>query len=88
MIFSKIKDSISEAFMISSYARTAEELLNLSDKQLADIGISKTLLEQGASAYPWRAEVVAEEIPDNVTNFDFSYVEFDKMDFPKTSKAA
>lgn len=30
------------------------ELLNMNDKALADIGVSRLLLKQGLWAYPWR----------------------------------
>ena len=56
MNFSKIIYGIKEGFKISGYSRTASELDKLSDKQLADIGISRELLKQGAKAYPWRKE--------------------------------
>ena len=42
----------------------------LSDRQLADIGISRVLLRQGYSAYPWREETVAQIIPDNVSQLN------------------
>ena len=88
MIFSRIKNSVSEALMLSSYSRTAMELMMFSDKQLADIGISRSLLKLGPSAYPWRADVDTKEIPDNVTNLDSLKVQFVEMDTPKTPKAA
>jgi uncharacterized protein YjiS (DUF1127 family) len=34
--------------------RAAKELLQLSDKQLTDIGLCRGKLFQGASAYPWK----------------------------------
>ena len=69
MNFTKIKDGIKEAIKISGYSRTANELLNLSDYQLEDLGLSRGLLEQGYSAYPWRVEAKSQDIPDNVTEF-------------------
>ncbi|MFT5420341.1 MAG: hypothetical protein ACI9D5_001085 [Candidatus Endobugula sp.] len=34
--------------------RAAKELLQLSDKQLIDVGLCSAKLSKGASAYPWR----------------------------------
>lgn len=91
MIFSKIKSGLKEAIIVSGYTRTAKELSFLSDRQLADLGISRELLSLGAKAYPWRAEVIEQVIPDNVTNFNtlqsFTYVPTDSGS-PKTPKAA
>ncbi|MDH3640465.1 MAG: DUF1127 domain-containing protein [Gammaproteobacteria bacterium] len=41
------------------YARARGEFLQLSDKTLDDIGISRALLEQGIDAWPWREENAA-----------------------------
>ena len=91
MIFSKIKSGLKEAIIVSGYTRTAKELSFLSDRQLADLGISRELLNLGASAYPWRAQIDEQVIPDNVTSFNpvksFSYIPVDS-DTPKTPKAA
>ncbi|ODS23307.1 hypothetical protein AB835_09495 [Candidatus Endobugula sertula] len=38
----------------ASKKRVAKKLLHLSDRQLDDIGISRTELRKGVSAYPWR----------------------------------
>lgn len=88
MIFNKIKKGISEAIIFAGYSRTASELLTYSDKHLADIGISRELLEQGATAFPWRAEVETQVIPDNVTNLDFTKTASEVMSLPETPKAA
>lgn len=91
MIFSKIKNGLKEALIVSGYSRTAKELSLLSDRQLADLGISRGLLKLGASAFPWREEVESQMIPDNVTNFNtmqsFTYLPADS-ETPKTPKAA
>jgi len=83
MNFSNLIKSISNAFVVTGYARTASELMSFSDKQLSDLGISRKLLEQGASAYPWREAAV---IPDNVTSLEVA-VELDS-DSLNTQKAA
>ncbi|MBK8451948.1 MAG: DUF1127 domain-containing protein [Thiofilum sp.] len=36
------------------YAYTRQQLLRLDDYVLADLGISRELLEQGISAFPWK----------------------------------
>jgi len=43
---------------LQNYAlhRTRIHLLNLSDRQLEDVGISRTLLAQGITAWPWRED--------------------------------
>ena len=38
--------------------KTRRVLLTMSDRQLEDVGISRDLLAQGASAWPWRADTV------------------------------
>lgn len=42
----------------------AKEILLLSDRQLDDIGLSRTKLEKGAKAYPWKVEAT----PDILAN--------------------
>ena len=64
-----IKNRIKEAIVASGYSRTANLLLKLSDAQLADIGVSRALLNKGFHAYPWRVEAQAQVIPDNVSQF-------------------
>ena len=71
MFFTKIKNKIIEAQKIAGYARTAKELLKLSDRQLEDIGFSRDLLKRGVSAYPWREQEITHVMTDNVTNIDF-----------------
>ncbi len=88
MIFTKIKNRIKEAFIISGYSHTARELLKLSDRQLADIGISRALLQRGYSAYPWREEAVTQVIPDNVSNLNATKIVAQTPIMPQTTKAA
>ena len=88
MIFSKIKKGLKEAFIVSGYSRTAKELSFLSDRQLADLGVSRALLKQGASAFPWREELESLNIPDNVTKFGRFKTPYEASIMPKTQKAA
>ena len=67
MNFTKLKNKIVNAYIDYGYSRTAMELSRFSTSQLAEIGISKQLLNKGASAYPWRSEGVSQEISNNVT---------------------
>jgi len=90
MIFSKIMKGIKEAFIVSGYSRTAIELRNLSDSQLADIGVSRELLLLGAKGYPWRDEKVKPStvIPSNVTKLKAKKVIENTPIMPHTPKAA
>ena len=88
MIFTKIKNRIKEAFIISGYSRTAKELLELSDRQLEDIGFSRALLKRGVSAYPWREESLIQVIPDNVSNLNTTKIVAQTPIMPQTKKAA
>ncbi|GAA0417222.1 hypothetical protein GCM10009133_27140 [Cocleimonas flava] len=69
MNIKNVLKNINEAFLLSGYARTAQELSLLSDRQLADLGVSRELLKLGASGYPWREEAQSHIIPDNVSHF-------------------
>ncbi len=51
-----IVNKIKNAYISYGYTRTAIELNKFSSSQLAEAGISKQLLSQGAKAYPWRFE--------------------------------
>ncbi len=88
MIFSKIKNRIKEAFLVSGYSQTVKELRKLSDRQLADIGVSRELLKVGASAYPWREEKISQVIPKNVTNLNTLKTVTHTPIMPRTPKAA
>ncbi len=50
----RIKSALKRAILRSGYRRTRNVLLGLSDRQLADAGISRELLLQGIDAWPWR----------------------------------
>ncbi len=93
MNFKNVIKKINEAFLFSGYARTAQELNLLSDRQLDDLGISRALLSRGANGYPWRVEEAQTAIPDNVSNFKATKgAESASVDHtpvrPKTPKAA
>jgi uncharacterized protein YjiS (DUF1127 family) len=51
--------------------KSRQILLNLSDRQLEDAGISKELLLQGTSAWPWR---VAEEPAAPLTEIQLAHI--------------
>ncbi|WP_299881233.1 DUF1127 domain-containing protein [uncultured Cocleimonas sp.] len=86
---SSLVGGINEGMRLSGYARTARELRLLSDKQLADLGISRALLEIGVNAYPWKAEEVSKLIPDNVTTLKAKAdVATEAPQMPRTPKAA
>ena len=70
MNFKNVLKKINEAFLFSGYARTAQELYLLSDRQLDDLGISRALLKRGANSFPWRVEEQAQAIPDNVSQLN------------------
>ena len=85
---SSLVGGINEGMRLSGYARTAQELRLLSDKQLADLGLSRGLLEIGVNAYPWKAEEVSKLIPDNVTTLKAKEAVTEAPQMPRTPKAA
>lgn len=90
MNFSKIINGLKETVILTGYNRTAKELLNLSDRQLNDIGVSKELLTRGGRAYPWRSEeaVISKSIPANVTKLRVTKEIENTSVMPSRSKAA
>ncbi len=88
MNFNTIKKLIKQAFLVSRYSRTAHELLQLSESQLEDIGVSRALLKQGYRAYPWRIEVKKQTISDNVLTLSAVTPADQTTVMPHTSKAA
>lgn len=50
----RIMQSLTGALERSAQTRTREYLLGLSDRHLDDMGLSRQLLKQGPSAWPWR----------------------------------
>jgi uncharacterized protein YjiS (DUF1127 family) len=52
--FKRIMHAFTESLERSAQARTREYLLGLSDRHLDDMGLSRELLKQGPSAWPWR----------------------------------
>ena len=88
MNFANIKNRINEAILNYGYSRTAKELLKLSDRQLADVGISKVLLQSGYRAYPWRERAVTQVIPDNVTDLNTTKTVAQTPIMPRRPKAA
>jgi uncharacterized protein YjiS (DUF1127 family) len=62
-VLSKLKDNFIRASMHNGKLRARQELLRMSDRQLADFGFSKELLEEGVKAWPWRVPVDSDETP-------------------------
>jgi uncharacterized protein YjiS (DUF1127 family) len=54
-----IIDALNSFFDNIAKARTAKELVNMTDSRLKDIGLSRFKLEQGASAHPWKIDTNA-----------------------------
>lgn len=77
-LFNKIKD----AYIAYGYSRTAIELNKFSSSQLAEVGISKQLLSQGAKAYPWRFDT------NNVVQLQASNYKTVKQAMPIIPKVA
>lgn len=88
MNLTTIKNNILETFEVMGYTRTARELLNLSNAQLEDLGLSRALLEKGYSAYPWRESETGQAIPNNVTKLNPAQVAVDTQVKSNTAKAA
>lgn len=58
--FNRIKNNMIEASLRAGKAKACRQLLAMSDRQLEDFGMSRELLEQGISAWPWKAEHTGE----------------------------
>jgi len=54
--FSKLSSSIANAFELSGRSKTLAYLNTLGDSNLEDLGFSRELMNQGVSAYPWKAQ--------------------------------
>lgn len=88
MNFTKLINRIKDAYIAYGYSRSAIELSRFSTSQLAEVGISKQLLSQGASAYPWRLEEDLKGTTDNVVSLKPSTYEIVKQSMPIIPKAA
>jgi uncharacterized protein YjiS (DUF1127 family) len=53
-MFTRVKTILVDFFIMAGRARARNSLLALDDRLLKDIGISRELLLQGVSAWPWR----------------------------------
>ena len=53
----RVVDNLIEARERAVQRQVRQYLRGLSDRQLADMGFSRELLEQGPQAWPWRAAV-------------------------------
>lgn len=71
MNFKKMKSAIKRTILIIGYSRAANSLLELSDKQLKEAGLSRKLIQQGYEGLPWKEEpeviVDATVTPDNIS---------------------
>ena len=65
--FNRLKDVFAKAAMKSSNSRLRHQLLNMSDRQLEDFSFSRELLLEGVSAWPWRANSVADAVASNTS---------------------
>ena len=52
-VFKSLAKAFYTSLENSQKARVMNYFQDMSDKQLADIGISRALLQQGVKAYPW-----------------------------------
>lgn len=62
-----IKDSFSRYVIRIGRSRLRQQLLLRDDRFLADTGFSRTLLEQGIDAWPWRTEKAKNDAKTNVS---------------------
>ncbi|MFK7858290.1 MAG: hypothetical protein AB8B64_05710 [Granulosicoccus sp.] len=63
-IFSKIVTIIRRALEYRGRAHAHQQMLRMSDRQLADFGYSRVLLLEGVSAWPWRVQDDTEQAND------------------------
>jgi len=56
-IFTTVSDAIFAAFEKSGRRKALAELNTLSDQTLENLGISRSLLSQGISAWPWKSDM-------------------------------
>jgi uncharacterized protein YjiS (DUF1127 family) len=55
-MFTRARTLLADFFILAGRARACNSLLTLNDRLLEDIGISRELLQQGVSAWPWRVD--------------------------------
>ncbi|HPQ95533.1 MAG: DUF1127 domain-containing protein [Thiothrix sp.] len=55
-IFSTVAKVVGDALQTQQKIRVLQLFQNMNDRDLADIGISRELLNQGVKAYPWRVD--------------------------------
>jgi uncharacterized protein YjiS (DUF1127 family) len=60
--FKTIKETFLKAVMRNSQSRLRLQLLGMSDRRLKDFGFSRESLLEGISAWPWRADGVADAV--------------------------
>lgn len=53
-------NAINRYFQNQALHKTRDHLLNMSDRQLEDVGLSRDLLSRGIDYWPWRDESGAE----------------------------
>lgn len=62
MNYKKFLSAMNQFFVRSGYTRVARALLDLSDEQLKEAGLSRPLLRKGYAGYPWRVETEANDV--------------------------
>lgn len=67
-VFTSLKNSFLFTMELRGRRVAQQELLKLSDRQLEDFGISRYLLTEGVSAWPWKAESDVEAAFSSVKN--------------------
>ncbi len=55
-MFTRVKAHLENFFIMAGRVRARNSLLELNDRLLEDISVSRELLNQGISAWPWRIE--------------------------------
>ena len=61
-ILNILSDVVLVAFEKSGRRKALAELSTMSDRTLEDLGISRALLSQGISAWPWRSNMELNEV--------------------------
>jgi uncharacterized protein YjiS (DUF1127 family) len=59
-LIASLSERIRGAMLRAGYERARQEMLQLPDRLLDDVGVSRELLEQGVAAWPWRKPTAAD----------------------------
>ena len=71
--------SIQKAILISGYSRAAQELLRLSDEQLAQAGLSRSKLKKGYAGHPWKIDTASAEVINFKSNESVTTTKEDRL---------